>query len=56
MSTKQSNGADDVPQFFRLNIEVADLPAAIGFYRSCGFVELETWQLWSRPRWVLGRA
>lgn len=31
-------------------------PTAIGFYRSCGFTELETWQIWSRPRWVLGRA
>lgn len=26
------------------------------FYRSAGFQELERWQLWSRPRWVLGRA
>lgn len=25
-------------------------------YRSLGFRELERWQLWSRPRWVLGRA
>lgn len=25
-------------------------------YRSLGYVELERWQLWSRPRWVLGRA
>jgi GNAT superfamily N-acetyltransferase len=31
-------------------------PTAIGFYRGCGFTELETWQIWSRPRWVLGRA
>lgn len=26
------------------------------FYRRVGFVELERWQMWSRPRWVLGRA
>ena len=26
------------------------------FYRSAGFAELERWQLWSRPRWVLGHA
>lgn len=26
------------------------------FYRALGFEELEHWQLWSRPRWVLGRA
>lgn len=26
------------------------------FYRRMGFVELERWQMWSRPRWVLGRA
>jgi hypothetical protein len=25
------------------------------FYRALGFEELEHWQLWSRPRWVLGR-
>lgn len=25
-------------------------------YRALGFVELERWQVWSRPRWVLGRA
>jgi GNAT superfamily N-acetyltransferase len=25
------------------------------FYRALGFVELESWQQWSRPRWVLGR-
>ncbi len=25
-------------------------------YRRLGFRELERWQLWSRPRWVLGRA
>ncbi len=31
-------------------------PTAFGFYRSCGFAEVETWQIWSRPRWVLGRA
>lgn len=26
------------------------------FYRALGFAELERWQSWSRPRWVLGRA
>jgi GNAT superfamily N-acetyltransferase len=26
------------------------------FYRTFGYRELERWQLWSRPRWVLGRA
>lgn len=26
------------------------------FYRSLGYCERERWQLWSRPRWVLGRA
>jgi GNAT superfamily N-acetyltransferase len=26
------------------------------FYRGFGYRELERWQLWSRPRWVLGRA
>jgi GNAT superfamily N-acetyltransferase len=26
------------------------------FYRRLGYVELERWQMWSRPRWVLGRA
>jgi GNAT superfamily N-acetyltransferase len=26
------------------------------FYRAFGYRELERWQLWSRPRWVLGRA
>jgi GNAT superfamily N-acetyltransferase len=25
-------------------------------YRSLGFRELEQWQMWSRPRWVLARA
>lgn len=25
------------------------------FYAAHGYVELERWQLWSRPRWVLGR-
>src|SRR5262249_22794101 len=31
--TKESQkGAGDVPQFFRLNIEVGDLPSAISFY------------------------
>jgi len=27
--------------------------AGESFYRSAGFSELERWQLWSRPRWVL---
>lgn len=31
-------------------------PAGIGLYRSLGYEVLEYWQLWSRPRWVLGRA
>jgi GNAT superfamily N-acetyltransferase len=31
-------------------------PMAIGFYRHYGFNEVEAWQTWSRPRWVLGRA
>ena len=31
-------------------------PAAEAFYRTFGFRLLERWQLWSRPRWVLGRA
>jgi GNAT superfamily N-acetyltransferase len=26
------------------------------FYRRLGYLELERWQMWSRPRWVLGRA
>lgn len=26
------------------------------FYRSLGYEPLERWQLWSRPRWVLGRS
>ena len=26
------------------------------FYRATGYRELERWQMWSRPRWVLGRA
>lgn len=30
-------------------------PPGEPFYRAQGFVELERWQLWSRPRWVLGR-
>jgi ribosomal protein S18 acetylase RimI-like enzyme len=30
--------------------------AGEGFYRAFGYRELERWQLWSRPRWVLGRA
>lgn len=25
------------------------------FYRALGFVELESWQQWSRPRWVFAR-
>jgi hypothetical protein len=25
-------------------------------YRSVGYVELERWQMWSRPRWVLARS
>ncbi|WP_187369148.1 GNAT family N-acetyltransferase [Baekduia soli] len=31
--------------------------SAVGvpFYRALGFTELESWQQWSRPRWVLGR-
>lgn len=31
-------------------------PGAEAFYRSAGYATLERWQLWSRPRWVLGRA
>ena len=31
-------------------------PAGEPFYRRLGFVEIERWQMWSRPRWVLGRA
>lgn len=30
--------------------------AAEPFYRSLGYRVLERWQLWSNPRWVLGRA
>ncbi len=26
------------------------------FYRRLGYAEIERWQMWSRPRWVLGRA
>jgi ribosomal protein S18 acetylase RimI-like enzyme len=26
------------------------------FYRTAGYSVLERWQVWSRPRWVLGRA
>lgn len=29
---------------------------AVGFYATRGFATAETWQQWSRPRWVLGRA
>jgi ribosomal protein S18 acetylase RimI-like enzyme len=25
-------------------------------YRSLGYTDVEYWQLWSRPRWVMGRA
>src|SRR5579871_6999690 len=35
MAAKQEKpnlGAVDIPQFFRVNIEVAELPAAISFY------------------------
>jgi GNAT superfamily N-acetyltransferase len=31
-------------------------PGAEAFYRSAGYATLERWQLWSRPRWMLGRA
>lgn len=31
-------------------------PQGEPFYRALGYRELERWQLWSRPRWVLGRA
>ena len=31
-------------------------PAGEPFYRRVGFTEVERWQMWSRPRWVLGRA
>jgi GNAT superfamily N-acetyltransferase len=31
-------------------------PAGEPFYRRLGYVEVERWQMWSRPRWVLGRA
>ncbi len=31
-------------------------PQGEPFYRAVGYRELERWQLWSRPRWVLGRA
>ena len=31
-------------------------PEGEPFYRALGYRELERWQLWSRPRWVLGRA
>jgi GNAT superfamily N-acetyltransferase len=31
-------------------------PEGEPFYRSLGFAELERWQVWSRPRWVFGRA
>lgn len=30
--------------------------AGVSFYRALGYRELEHWQLWSRPRWVLGRS
>jgi GNAT superfamily N-acetyltransferase len=30
--------------------------AGEAFYSAFGYRELERWQLWSRPRWVLGRA
>lgn len=30
--------------------------AAEPFYRSLGYCVLEHWQLWSNPRWILGRA
>jgi predicted N-acetyltransferase YhbS len=26
------------------------------FYRRLGYTEIERWQMWSRPRWVLGRS
>jgi predicted enzyme related to lactoylglutathione lyase len=32
MSAKPQSKTNDVPQFFRLNIEVGDLPSAISFY------------------------
>jgi predicted enzyme related to lactoylglutathione lyase len=32
MSAKPPSKTNDVPQFFRLNIEVGDLPSAISFY------------------------
>lgn len=31
-------------------------PAAADFYQGLGYRLLEHWQLWSRPRWVLGRS
>ena len=31
-------------------------PAGDPFYRRLGYTEIERWQMWSRPRWVLGRA
>jgi GNAT superfamily N-acetyltransferase len=31
-------------------------PAGEPFYRRLSFREAERWQMWSRPRWVLGRA
>ena len=30
-------------------------PEGEPLYRALGFVELERWQMWSRPRWVLSR-
>jgi GNAT superfamily N-acetyltransferase len=31
-------------------------PAGDPFYRRIGYTEVERWQMWSRPRWVLGRS
>jgi GNAT superfamily N-acetyltransferase len=31
-------------------------PTGESLYRALGFRELERWQMWSRPRWVLARA
>ncbi len=30
--------------------------AGLPLYRSLGYAEVDHWQLWSRPRWVLGRS
>jgi GNAT superfamily N-acetyltransferase len=46
-----ADGARDGARLALLYSSYAGAP----FYAAAGFSELERWQMWSRPRWVLGR-